>query len=308
MATAGKGYCLNGSTPHPIPYQGSKRQLAPLILPRFPKRFERLVEPFAGSAAISIAVAQRDLAKSFWINDGHKPLVDLWSEILDRPHDLAEKYAELWHDQEGRERAYFDIVRSQFNESHQPHHFLYLLARCVKAVIRYNTEGRFNNTPDNRRKGAKPGEMKQRLVGASKLLFGRTEATSWDYKKVLAQCTPKDVIYMDPPYQGVSGDRDSRYLPTVVHDEFCDELAALNKRGCRYIVSYDGRTGDKVFGELLPKSLGLCHLEICAGRSSQATLLGRSLITYESLYISPTLANDGQSPPGDRPKRQLTLV
>ena len=43
--------------PHPIPYQGSKRNLADQILRLFPEQFESLIEPFAGSAAITIASA-----------------------------------------------------------------------------------------------------------------------------------------------------------------------------------------------------------------------------------------------------------
>jgi len=67
-------------------------------------------------------------------------------------------------------------------------------------------------------------------------------------------------------------------------------LAELNQKGCMYLVSYDGRTGDKTFGEPMPKSLKLSLVEIHAGRSSQATLLGRNSETYESLYLSPALA------------------
>jgi len=72
-------------------------------------------------------------------------------------------------------------VRDRFNRSHQPDDFLYLLARCVKAVIRYNAQGEFNNTPDNRRKGARPSEMQKRLAGTSELLRGKTRITAWDY-------------------------------------------------------------------------------------------------------------------------------
>ncbi len=49
-------------TPHPIPYQGSKRRLAAAILAHAPSGVRRLIEPFAGSAAISLAAAARDLA------------------------------------------------------------------------------------------------------------------------------------------------------------------------------------------------------------------------------------------------------
>ena len=36
--------------PHPIPYQGSKRNLADQIMRFYPDDFDRLIEPFAGSA------------------------------------------------------------------------------------------------------------------------------------------------------------------------------------------------------------------------------------------------------------------
>ena len=300
---------MNGpyDVPQPIPYQGSKRQLAPLILPYFPREVGRLVEPFAGSAAISIAASSQRLADSFWVNDAHAPLIALWKEIVARPDKLADDYAELWNDQLGRERIYFDEVRARFNQGSAPVDFLYLLARCVKAAIRYNSEGQFNNTPDNRRKGARPEEMRQRIIHASALFKGRTQLTSWDYKKVLADCTDQDFVYMDPPYQGVCGRRDQRYLPKFEHDEFCQELRKLNERGIQFIVSYDGRTGDKIFGELLPDDLGLTRLEVRAGRSTQATLLGRSDVTYESLYLSAGLTESARSK-SRRRDRQLSLI
>ena len=282
---------MNGPryVPQPIPYQGSKRQLAPRILPHFPKDASRIVEPFAGSAAITIAAASRRLAAKFWINDAHTPLMDLWREIIENPEAISCAYARLWNAQLGNEREFFDIVRSRFNQSHQPADFLYLLARCVKAAIRYNSNGEFNNTPDNRRKGARPVEMRLRIEHASSLLQGRTKITAWDYKKVLNKCTENDLVYMDPPYQGVCGNRDQRYLPKIEHDEFCVELKKLNERNIRYVISYDGRTGNKAYGQPMPDSLELNRIELRAGRSTQATLLGRSDVTYESLYLSPNL-------------------
>jgi DNA adenine methylase len=191
---------MNGSSdvPQPIPYQGSKRQLAPLILPYFPREVGRLVEPFSGSAAISIAASSRRMAGSFWLNDAHAPLIALWKEIVARPEKLATDYATLWNEQLGQERVYFDEVRDRFNQTSAPVDFLYLLARCVKAAIRYNSSGQFNNTPDNRRKGARPEEMRRRIIQASALLAGRNRLTAWDYKRVLAACTSNDFVYMDP--------------------------------------------------------------------------------------------------------------
>ena len=276
--------------PQPIPYQGSKRQLAPSILPHFPKDASRIVEPFAGSAAITIAAALGGLASEFWINDGHAALMDLWRAIIERPDVISDAYSRLWNAQLGNERKFFDQVRARFNVSHRPADFLYLLARCVKAAIRYNSNGEFNNTPDNRRKGARPAEMRRRIHHTSHLLQGRTKITGWDYKKVLDECTVKDLVYMDPPYQGVCGNRDQRYLPKFEHREFCLELEKLNERNIRYAISYDGRTGSKTYGLPMPDSLELTRIELRAGRSTQATLLGRSDVTYESLYLSPNLS------------------
>jgi DNA adenine methylase len=97
---------------------------------------------------------------------------------------------------------------------------------------------------------------------------------------------------MDPPYQGVCGERDSRYFAGIAFDGFVEQLAALNLKNVRYLVSYDGRLGNRSYGKPLPAKLHLTLLEIEAGRSSQATLLGRDEMTVESLYLSPALAEE----------------
>ena len=48
---------MNGRIPHIVQYQGSKRILAPQILKYMPTKFGRLIEPFSGMAAISVATA-----------------------------------------------------------------------------------------------------------------------------------------------------------------------------------------------------------------------------------------------------------
>ncbi|KKJ00733.1 hypothetical protein PROH_05530 [Prochlorothrix hollandica PCC 9006 = CALU 1027] len=53
--------------PHFIQYQGSKRNLAKHILQFFPNNINRLVEPFAGTAAISVATSATQMTPSFWL-------------------------------------------------------------------------------------------------------------------------------------------------------------------------------------------------------------------------------------------------
>jgi DNA adenine methylase len=276
--------------PHPIPYQGSKRNLAPAILGYFPERVATLIEPFAGSAAITLAAAAREAAERYVINDLNKPLVNLWRAIIESPEKLARRYETIWRAQHGDRRQYYDKVRDEFNRTGRPDCLLYLLARCVKAAVRYNANGEFNQSPDNRRMGALPETMREHILGASHVLRGKAECLSLDYKDVVVRATADDLLYMDPPYQGVCGERDPRYLKGVLFDEFVEVLEALNSRDIKYLVSYDGRTGERVHGLKLPARLRLHLIELEAGRSSQATLLGRAEVTVESLYLSPALA------------------
>ncbi|MBM4461235.1 MAG: DNA adenine methylase [Chloroflexi bacterium] len=280
------------TVPHPIPYQGSKRNLAAEILRYFPPRLTTLYEPFAGSAAITIAAAANGLGDYYHINDLNKPLMDLWRAIIETPQQIVAQYETLWQEQLDDPRSFYDKVRADFNRTGKPDLFLYLLARCVKGSVRYNSQGEFNQSPDNRRQGMKPETMRLQILGASYYLKGKTTVSSMNYRDILDKATPADLVYMDPPYQGVCGNRDTRYLQNVQFCEFVQALDELNQRGIRYLVSYDGRTGDKTHGKRLPDDLNLTLIELYAGRSSQATLLGRDDVTIESLYLSPSLADE----------------
>jgi DNA adenine methylase len=221
----------------------------------------------------------------------HTPIAELWQTIISSPHDLADEYERLWHEQSAVGKTHFTQVRAAFNKRHRPAEFLYLLARCVKAAIRYNRNGEFNNTADHRRRGARPETMRDNLMGAARVLGNRTRVLNSDYLDSLRDATPSDVIYLDPPYQGTSGERDSRYVKGLSFDAFCDGVRMLRDRDLSLIISYDGRVGDKVYGKRLPDRLGLRLFEVRAGRSTQETLLGRDGITYESLYISENLVD-----------------
>lgn len=276
-------------TPHPFPYQGSKRNIASDILQYFPSSINTLFEPFAGSAAISIAAAMRGRAKRFYINDLNKALVDLLKKIVEEPQIITDQYETLWTSQLDNPRLYYDDIREKFNLTGRSDYLLYLLARCVKGSIRYNANGEFNQSPDNRRKGMRPKTIRENILRVSHLLKGKSIFSSRNYRDVLELSTPDDLVYMDPPYQGVCGNRDTRYLAGIQFCEFVAELEELNNKSIKFIISYDGRTGKKMHGKKLPDHLELTHIEIEAGRSSQETLLGRNASTVESLYLSSAL-------------------
>ncbi|GAB1695003.1 DNA adenine methylase [Krasilnikovia sp. M28-CT-15] len=286
------------NVPHAIPYQGSKRRLAHAIVPLLPSDTGTLVEPFAGSAAVTIAAQHLGIPRAARICDINEPLIALWVRILDEPAALADDYERLWHEQRADPRAYYDEIRAKFNATGDPQFLLYLLARCVKAAVRYNRDGAFNQGADQRRLGAKPDTMRARLIGTSRTLNPSTVATVTDYPAMLLGAAGSDVVYLDPPYQGVSRARDHRYMAGLDHDSFLRHLAEAVAGDVSFLLSYDGSTGAKRYGRPLPGSLNLLHLHLYAGKSTQATLNGLDHHTVESLYVSPALVDRLGGPAG----------
>lgn len=274
--------------PHALPYQGSKRALAHAIIPLLPADTGTLVEPFAGSAAIAIAARHSRTASRAVIGDINEPLMDLWKRILTGPAELADDYAALWNEQRDDPRAFYDTVRTRFNRTKEPHLLLYLLARCVKASVRYSRNGDFNQSPDNRRLGARPDTVRRRLAETSRTLAD-TVAVSGDYAELLLTAGHRAVVYLDPPYQGVTNVRDLRYVRGLERAGFEERLAEAVRAGISFILSYDALTESQCYGEDVSPDLGLTHLHVLAGRSAQATLQGVAKVTVESLYLSPAL-------------------
>ena len=274
------------SVPHPVPYQGSKRRLAEAVLSHVPAgRYTRLVEPFAGSAAVTLAAASRTKFSSYLIGDALEPLIRLWEMVIDDPTEVAAQYDSLWH----RERrkpieAYYEI-RSEFNADRKPAKLLYLLARCVKNAVRFNPAGEFNQSPDNRRTGTRPHLMKAELFAAHRILAGRCQAVHADFLSLFQRAQAGEIFYLDPPYQGTSEGRDRRYVAGVSRDRMMEALTILNEKRIPFILSYDGSCGERQYGD--PLSSTVAHrILLDVGRSSQATLNGRDDVTMESLYVS----------------------
>lgn len=146
---------MKTKTPHIVQYQGSKRILAPQILRYFPLRFERLIEPFAGMAAITIAVAHQGRSSKYIVNDINEPLIALLKDAIQNSEQLIAKYKSLWDkqfDYPGGSVEHYYHVRDLFNAGEQSaENMLYLLARCVKGSVRY---GRTANSTSRRIRGA----------------------------------------------------------------------------------------------------------------------------------------------------------
>ncbi len=276
--------------PHPIPYQGSKRKLAPAIACHLPSDIQTFYEPFAGSAAMSIYAAHHRLAKRYIIADSLAPIIDLLRAIVEAPEETGHRYRDLWYGQKSGDSSYFNHIRERFNDNGDHVDLLYLICRCVKNSIRFNRTGRFTQSVDKRRLGMRPDKMMAAILGVSTILRGQVEFRIGDWLETTADADPGDFLYMDPPYLGTSIGRDRRYHRQLMPNELISGLKALRQRQIPFALSYDGTTGGREYGPPLPDALGLTRLLLNAGTSSQATLNGRREETVESLYLTPGLA------------------
>ncbi|MCM1512174.1 MAG: DNA adenine methylase [Oxalobacter formigenes] len=120
---------MNGKTPHIFQYQGSKRILAARILRYMPHKFARLIEPFSGTAAISIATACESRTTQFIINDINIPLINMLQEAVETPSRLIAVYHTVWNEQFRYSKdhvQYFHHIREKFNNSNKtPANMLY---------------------------------------------------------------------------------------------------------------------------------------------------------------------------------------
>jgi hypothetical protein len=188
--------------PHAVPYQGSKRSLAPIIGRYLPNTIHRFYEPFAGSAAMTIYAAYHNRAERFIVADSLEPMVTLLRSIVEEPKRTAAKYREVWEGQRDGEQGYFNEVRDRYNNEGDPVDLLYLICRCVKNAI---CQRRSNFRPARRSK-SRPVvrwrfEAKSPLREGGFLLFG-------GFRTMLRRCRdrrPRRAAVHRPRDPGLSG-------------------------------------------------------------------------------------------------------
>jgi len=185
--------------PHPIPYQGSNRKLAPAIAPYLPEEISTFYEPFAGSGAMTIYAAHHRLASRFVVADSLAPIIDLLRAIVEEPEKTAARYRALWHGQTTRDGGYFNRVRDRYNKTGHHVDLLYLICRCVKNAVRFNRSGSFTQSVDKRRLGMHPDKMQGAILRVSAILRGRVEFRIGDWLETTADAMAADFLYMDPP-------------------------------------------------------------------------------------------------------------
>ena len=173
------------------------------LLPRMPKSFGRLVEPFAGGAALSFRVRPAEAV----LGDINADLVELYQEVARDPSGLHARASELFErhavDREATYyggRAAWNDRRRDWDPQRRAACFLYLNRTCFNGLYRVNRAGAFNvpiGRPSSSREAHCP--TLPQLIAAGEVL-GRSILRCSDYVETIALAERGDLVYLDPPY------------------------------------------------------------------------------------------------------------
>lgn len=158
-----------------------------------------MVEPFAGSAAVSL---NADYPTTL-VADTNPDLINLFVSIqTDTSRFLRDAGALFVKKMNTRES--FEALRAEFNESSDPFRrsviFVYLNRHGFNGLCRYNAKGRFN-VPFGKytNPGFPAGEIEAFGKAAQRMTFRHQ-----DFVTTMSEAVSGDVIYCDPPYVPLS--------------------------------------------------------------------------------------------------------
>ena len=257
----------------PFFYVGDKFKLLPAILPQFPEKIDRFIEPFVGGGSVFLNVN----AKSYLLNDVDANLIALHRHLLGQsvrgedwldeleaasrrfglsrsfrediiPPDLKQRYPKTYFAEFNK--TGYKALREAYNTGDRNgrkalDHLFLLLVYGFNRMLRFNGKGNFNLPVGN-------VDFNANVETALRGYFGRVHNrdirfSSLDFREFLSQIepTPDDFVYFDPPYLIAESEYNKIWKPEDDRDlmRLVDDLHA---RGIRFALSdvthYKGKT------------------------------------------------------------------
>lgn len=264
--------------PPVIKWFGSKRPVA-TVLSQYVLQSSCYFEPFVGGGAMMpFAKSSRGYA-----SDIIPELIELWRLIKCDPKLVADEYRKRWEllQRDGQEVYY--QVRDRFNRTRNCLDFLFITRTCVNGMIRYNGDGNFNNSFHLSRPGINPDTLahilQQWSIAIKNIVF-----LNCDYRECLSEVKNGDFVFLDPPYGGTK----DRYTHSEFNlSQFYGELERLNSIGAMWMLTFDGRSGDRVYNFAPPQELYKHKFSINTGSSAFSKLIDKKKdCISESVYLN----------------------
>ena len=177
-----------------LKWAGGKSKSLSFIKEALPKKIERFVEPFVGSAVVSLNVE----ADTYLLADYNKDLINIYEVLKQQGKEFIEYCKYFFVDSNVKEVFYANRERFNslpFNEERAAL-FLYLNRHSFNGLCRYNSSGEFN---------VPFGKYKTIYFPETEMMFFHKQSEKFQFlqcsfEEVFKKQRKNDVIYCDPPY------------------------------------------------------------------------------------------------------------
>lgn len=182
-----------------LKWAGNKFRIMDKIHNMLPTGGKRLIEPFAGSAAVFL---NTDYDR-YLVSDSNPDLINLYNTLKKEGPGFIKYCKRYFTDKNNTPEKYY-YFREQFNKTTDIRKrsalFIYLNRHGYNGLCRYNAKGGFN-VPFGRYKRPYFPE-KEMLFFAAKAKRATFKVSS--FENIISNAKQGDVIYCDPPYVPLS--------------------------------------------------------------------------------------------------------
>ena len=219
-----------------LKWAGGKFRLADKIKGLLPAG-TRLIEPFVGSGAVFLNTAYQDNL----LADANKDLILVYQTLQDSPEEFITFCRSFFTPEHNQAEVYYSL-REEFNTTHDLWRkaalFVYLNRHGYNGLCRYNSKGGFNVPFGRYRHPYFPEEE----FAAFAAKAAHAAFVCADFRVVMAQSRPGDVVYCDPPYVPLTTTADfTAYQPGGFSPQDQDDLVfwakSLGDRGIPVLIS-----------------------------------------------------------------------
>jgi DNA adenine methylase len=225
---------MKGNAQPFLRWAGSKKKQLPTLSRFWNSDFTRYVEPFMGSACLFFEIQP----KKAIITDLNHDLIRTFEAVRDHPQAVWNRISKI---PLGKE-SYYNIRKKRLvdmNSVDAAASFIFLNRFCFNGLYRTNDAGIFNVPYGSTGTGVIPTAGALRAV--SKALLTCTIKCT-DFEKTLKLTERGDFVYLDPPYAVANRRVFRQYGPGSFGLEdlqrLADELAAMDHRGVKFLLSY----------------------------------------------------------------------